>query len=284
MPQKQRGDPPPSIQKLGEFSSIPINLIQTEGQSVRDAMNDDHVVELAMSMAKHGLLEPIVVRSTEDNRYQLEAGFHRLAAATRLRWTHIPAHIRFQTSGPVRAIALIENIVRKDMTLEEEVRAVNYLNAEEKLSPSQICDLLGKSRMWVDQRLSIPNYPEDVKQELLDGSLSIGKAEVISNIEDPGTRAFVLNQVISAKLTTKQTKDLVELYLATPSIQSAVEAGMQTKAEIQEAPKSFRKCELCGAIRELAHIKFITVCSDVVSCNNNMTEQLKKEGDTDHAA
>jgi len=284
MKKEHRGDPPQTKPTNNEYSQIEINLIDAEGQSVREAMNDDHVVELAMSLAKHGLLQPIVVRQNPSGRYQLEAGFHRLAAAARLGWTHIPAHIRFDTSSPVKAIALIENIVRKNMTLDEEVRATTYLNQEEKLSPSSICDLLGKSRLWVDQRLSIPNYPEDVKQELLDGNLSIGKAETLANVEDPGTRAFILNQVISSKLTTKQTKDLVQLYLATPSIQSAVEAGLQKKAEIQATPKTYKKCELCQRIVELADIKFITVCTDTISCNQTMIHDLKMKGEEDHAS
>jgi len=276
MNQKKRGDPLP-IKKIEDiFFNLPIHLIDTEGQSVRAAMDDDHVVELAMSIAKHGLLEPIIVRPKEHGCYQLEAGFHRLAAASRLKWETIPAHIREVTTGPVKAIALIENIVRRDMSLDEQVNAVNFLNQEEKLSPSSICDLIGKSRLWVDQRLAIPNYQEDIKRELMDGNLTIGKAEILAKIENDGTRALVINQVISGKLTAKQANDLVEMYLAAPSIQGAIEAGMQKAQEIQETPKSFRKCELCGRIRELMEIKFIAVCVDPVSCNETALHELKQ--------
>lgn len=276
MKPKQRGDPHPNQNLNDEFLNIPIDLIDTEGQSVRAAMDDDHVVELAMSIAKHGLLEPIVVRKKDDGRYQLEAGFHRLAATSRLNLKNIPSHIRSISTAPTKAIALIENIVRRDMSLDEEVKAVNFLNSDEGLSPSSICDLLGKSRGWVDQRLAIPNYPEDVQRELLDGNLSIGKAEIISKLKEDGTRALVINQVISAKLTQKQTGDLIEMYLAAPSIQSAVEAGLQKAQEIQDTPKSFRKCELCGRIKELMEIKFITVCVDAGSCNDTVMEELNK--------
>jgi len=284
MKKEQRGDPQPSNKKEDLFSKIEIASIDVEGQSVREAMNDDHVVELAMSIAKHGLLQPIVLRPKEDGRYQLEAGFHRLSAAARLNWTHISAHIRTEDHSPVKAIALIENIVRKDMSLAEETTAVNYLYSDEKLSPSQICDLLGKSRLWVDQRLSIPNYPEDVKTELLDGSLSLSKADLIANLQDPGTRAYILNQVISAKLTTKQTKDLIELYLATPTIQTAIEEGLKTKAEIQATPQTFKQCELCQRIRNIFEIKFIPVCTDTITCNQTILENVKEKGEHDHAA
>lgn len=284
MKQNQRGDPPITNKEKDIFLDILIDLVDVEGQSVRTAMDDDHVVELAMSIAKHGLLEPIVVRKKENGRYQLEAGFHRLAAASRLQWKSIPAHIRQDSTAPVKAIALIENIVRRDMSLDEQVKAVNYLNHNEALSPSSICDLLGKSRIWVDQRLAIPNYPADVKQELIDGNLTIGKAEILAKVEDPGTRALVLNQVIASKLTAKQTNDLVEMYLASPSIQGAIEAGIEKAREIQETPKSFRKCELCGTIKELMEIKFITVCVDAASCNEAAQQELEKMGVPKNAA
>ena len=272
---KKRGDPPINQKENSEFLNIPLNLIDTEGQSVRAAMDDDHVVELAMSIAKHGLLEPIVVRKKDDGRYQLEAGFHRLAAISRLNSKYIPSHVRPTSTTPVKAIALIENIVRRDMSLDEQVKAVNFLNHDEGLSPSSICDLLGKSRIWVDQRLAIPNYPEDVKRELLDGNLTIGKAEILTKLEHDGTRALVINQVISGKLTAKQTNDLVEMYLAAPSIQGAIEAGMEKAQEIQDTPKSYRKCELCGRIRELMEIKFISVCLTAGSCNETFLRELK---------
>ena len=283
MTSRQRGDPHLNKTENNEFLNISIELIDTEGQSVRAAMDDDHVVELAMSVSKHGLLQPIVVRKKENGRYQLEAGFHRLAACSRLGWEKIPTHIREGFSAPVKAVALVENIVRRDMSLDEEVRAINFLNSDEGLSPSSICDLLGKSRGWVDQRLAIPNYPEDVKTELLDGNLSIGKAEIISKLKDDGTRALVINQVISAKLTQKQTGDLIEMYLAAPSIQSAVEAGLQKAHEIQDTPKSFRKCELCGSIKELMEIKFISVCVNATTCNEAALLELKKIEEFKHA-
>jgi len=283
MKHKDRGDPPAVLEKKEDYRSINIDLIDVEGQSVRAALDDDHVVELAMSIAKHGLLQPIVLREKGDGRYQLEAGFHRLAAALRLKWEQIPAHVRTYQKIPVKAIALIENIIRRDMSLDEEVKAVNLLNQEEELSPSSICDLLGKSRRWVDERLAIPNYPEDVKKELLDGYLTLGKAEIISKIEHDGTRALIINQVISAKLTNKQTADLVEMYLAAPSIQGAIEAGMEKAKEIQETPKTYRRCELCGRIRELMEIKFITVCVDSLSCNETIMKDLKEKEVTEHA-
>jgi len=244
------------------FYEIPLDLIETEGQSVRDAMDDDHVVELAMSIARHGLLEPIVLRNITDGRFQLIAGFHRLAAFHRLRKDTIPAHVITDQQTSVKALALIENIIRRDLSLTEEVNAVCHLYQEEKLSPSQICDLLGKSRAWVDRRLMIPSLPDDVRVELMEGIISIAHAEIIGKIETPQVRAILINQTITGRLSARQTHELAELYLATPAVGEAVEAGLKKAREIQAETKIYRKCEVCEGIHDIANIIFMPTCVD----------------------
>lgn len=245
-----------------DFQLISTALIDTEGQSVRDMQDDDHVVELALSIVTHGLLQPIVVRRTDNGRYQLLAGFHRLAAFSRLKREQIPAHIMYSKGTPIKGIALIENIIRRDVSLAEEVNAVCYLNQEEKLSPSSICDLLGKSRDWVNRRLAIPNLPEDVKSELMNGRISLKHAEIISRLDDKSARALVLNQTIQAQLSTRQTNELADMYLAAPSLTEAIDAGLETYRQTQTESKTYRKCEACKTIHRLEDIRFVCVCPE----------------------
>jgi len=249
-------------EELYDFQLIKTTLIDTEGQSVREMQDDDHVVELAMSIATHGLLEPIVVRRTDNGRYQLLAGFHRLAAFSRLKRGDIPAHITSNRQTPIKAIALIENIIRRDVSIIEEVNAVCYLNQEEKLSPSSICDLLGKGRDWVNRRLAIPNLPEDVKNELMDGRISISHAEIISKLDDKSARALVLNQTIQARLSARQTNELTDMYLAAPSLTEAIDAGLETFRQTQTESKTYRKCEACRTIHRLEDIRFVCMCPE----------------------
>src|SRR3972149_5209912 len=148
-----------------------------DGQMVREDMDSDHVIELANSISSHGLLEPIVVRRTAIG-YQLIAGAHRLAACKRLGWGDIPANVLPETNtAPVKSLALIENIIRRDLSLQEECEAVSALHKEQSLSVNQICDLLGKSRLWTQQRLFAPSMPDDVRLPLFEGLLSMKAAE-----------------------------------------------------------------------------------------------------------
>lgn len=258
---------------------IPLDVIHTEGQSVRLAQDDDHVVELAMSISKHGLLEPIIVRNREDGGYQLLAGFHRLAAYTRLNKKTIPSYIYKNKETPVKAIALIENIIRRDMSLEEEVEAVKVLTEVEELSPSSICDLLGKSREWVMKRLSIPNFPEDVKDELLDGRISLKVAEIISQIKEDSFRKTVLNSTILQKLSARQVDELAHIYIETPSVESAVEEGVKTARQIQSSAPPYKECYLCKRQLRVWDVKFVTVCMDEIDCSEAiLSEEKRREG------
>lgn len=239
---------------------VNINKIHTEGQSVRDAQDDDHVVELAMSISKHGLLNPITLRKIDAENYQLLAGFHRLAACVRLGWETIPSHITSEDTGSTKSIALIENIIRKNMTLKEEVQSIEYLHYTDKLSISQMCDITGKSSGWIQKRLMINQLGDLVREELLDGRISIQTAEALSRITDESAQNMALNQCIQQKLTGRQAQILADVYQSAPNLSDAVDAGLDKIEEIRQASMPTRRCEACGTIRPLDQLQFIPVC------------------------
>jgi len=252
MNNKEKGD--------GKYQRVLLENVETEGQSVREKQDDDHVVELAMSLARIGLLEPIVVAEKGDGKYQLIAGFHRLAAATRLKWSTIPAHIRAEDDTPLKALALTENIIRRDLSLEEECQSVDHLHNVEKLSPSSICDLLGKSRAWVDRRLAAPNLPVQVRTAVFEGTISVAAAEFIGAIENEGVRNTILNQTIYGKLTNSQVQDLIRIYETAPNIEEAVQAGLSAAREVQDEKVSGQKCAACGIFAPYQTLMPVWIC------------------------
>jgi len=260
------------------LQDIRLDKIRTEGQSVRYQIDDDHVVELSLSIMQNGLLEPIVVTDIGDGNFQLIAGSCRLAAFTRLRKDTIPAVIRPDDGRPIKGLALVENVVRRDMTLEEQVEAVLHLYEKDKLSPGQICDLVGKSRAWVDRRLAIPHLHPEVISDLLDGRITLRHAEIVNQVEAPQLRSLLLNNIVQSKLSARQSQELAELYLENPSIEVAVEAGIKKKQEIQEKAVPERTCDACGRIRELSNIKLVAVCADGCVHPTQPTKQPADEG------
>lgn len=262
------------MKKRMNVKEIKIDLIDVEGQMIRYAINDERVVELAMSIQSKGLLNPVTVTQKENGRFQLQAGSRRLTACKRIKWKTIPANIREDDGTPIKTIALIENCMQEPMTLAEEVEVVCHLYDAEKQSPAMICDTVGKGRTWVDQRLAIPHLHEEVANELLDGRISLGHAEIINQVAEQGLRSLLLNNVMQQKLTKRQTKELAEIYKATPTMEDAIEKGIEAAGQAQGPQTPTRKCDHCGAVRPLSNIVLLAVC--VEGCEQ---PQLKAGGD-----
>lgn len=240
---------------------VQIELIDTDGQMVRAGLDDDHVIELSVSIGKHGLLEPIVVSDKGNGRYQLIAGFHRLLACRRLNWKAIPAHIRKMDSEDViKGLALIENIIRKDMSLKEECDAVILLTEQEGLSVSQVCQMLGRSREWVNRRLMAPQLPDNIREALFAGMISVSAAEVIATVEEEYARNIILNEAIYAKRNLVEIEAMVQTFKATPSITEAVQQAVTKAKEIQDAPPPKRICDLGEEVVSIHDMRVLWVC------------------------
>lgn len=261
-----------------EVKYISVDLINVEGQLVRTEMDSDHIIELSNSIAANGLLEPIVVRESGQG-YQLIAGAHRLSACKRINWKEIPAHILpADNISPVKSLALIENIIRRDLSLDEECQALITLQNEQGLSTSQICDLLGKSRLWVQQRLAAPNMPDDVKEPLFSGDISMKIAEMICEVEDESIRKQITNQVMLQKLRSHHVRQIVDLYKEAPTIHEAVEKGIQAAKEIYLAPAPTTTCGACGRTRTYKVLKPIFICVDEKDCMDHVHAEVQNAG------
>lgn len=262
--------------------NIPIDSIDTTGQMIRAGIDDDHVIELSNSIAKLGLLEPIVVKEVDKDRYQLIAGYHRLLACKRLNWNTIPAHIREDTEGsPRKGLALVENIIRKNMSLAEECEAVRILTEEENMSISQVCQLLGRSREWVLKRLTLPNLPHPVREALFEGLIGINVAEKIAEIQDESAIGYILNEAIYGKRTFYEVSNMVELYKAVPDIQEAVKKGEKASEQKEAKGHPTRPCDIKGEICKISEMVVIWACKscarDIEALRMIVTEAQEEE-------
>jgi ParB family chromosome partitioning protein len=259
---------------------IAISEIMTEGQSVRYEDDYDHIVELSNSILRIGLLQPIVVTKV-NGKYQLVAGKHRLEACKRIKWKYIDAKVVENGSDYcLPAYAMIENVLRKQMTIEEEVKVVGLLNGKENKSISQICAITGKGIGWVQKRLMAAELPQKVQERLFCNDISIGIAEELARIKDESVQNQIMWQAIQCQLTVTQVRDLAKLYLETPSLQEAVQAGQSSLFEILSKEKPQRDCDACGTKRTYPELANIFVCRN--GCDENLLDKNNiKEGKKD---
>ncbi|KKM17506.1 hypothetical protein LCGC14_1675020 [marine sediment metagenome] len=265
---------------------IDIRAIVIMDQAMRHDPEDDSIIELAQDIAQKGLLQPIGVRSGKDGNYQLLWGGRRLAAHKRLNKGKILATIWQDMTIPVKAIALVENLQRVNLSLVEEVEAVNYLHHHENKSPDQISTILSKGRSWVMRRLAIPQLPDELRVATLEGEVSVGVSEEIARVPHSGFRRFLLSQAISLRWTIVQTQGACRAYI------EAIERGDPTPTE-QELKDSnftpsplFLACAQCGGLKAEETLALIRVC--LGGCNPTKSEgvdsaQVQKEDETNGA-
>lgn len=240
--------------------AVPLDLIDQGDQLIRADQNDDEILELAADIARNGLLQPIGVRPTDDGRWQLLYGARRLLAHRTLRRATIPAVIHPQDSGPIRAIAARENMLRRQLSLAEECHVVAQLHHEDEKSPDQIAAVIGRSRSWVLRRLAIPNLPADLREPLLEGDLSVGHAETLSLLTDDGLRRYALTQVRASKLSLADTRGMVEALRADPSVADAIAAGIAQATAPREPMKLLSPCESCGTPQPIHTLRIVRLC------------------------
>ena len=260
------------------LDKIAIDLIDVEGQMVRSEEDIDHIHNLALSITRVGLLNPVTVIK-KGKRYNLVAGYHRLEAVKYLKWKKVAVTVLVCVPGnDVKSVALVENIVRKQMTIEEECKAIEHMVKDQELSVNSICSLLGKTREYVLRRQMASNLHEDVRVRLFEGSISLGVAEELGRIDDKSSRGYILWQAVQNRFSLSEVRDMAKIYLESPSIQTAVEKGDEAYAEIQRTKTPQRLCDVCSARRDYRDLMNIWVCRD--GCDPKSNEDLEKGVET----
>jgi ParB family chromosome partitioning protein len=183
---------------------IAIADIRPHPDQPRRHFDEEKLEELAQSITERGLLQPIVVRKIGTG-YQIVAGERRWRAAQRARLHEIPALVRDLSDTETLEIAIIENIQRADLNAIEEAEAYQRLVADFGHSQEALGKLVHKSRSHVTNLLRLLDLPGMVRQEVANGSLSMGHARALITAEDPEKLA---SEVIRRGLSVRETERL----------------------------------------------------------------------------
>ncbi len=176
-----------------EARQIPLHQIDTNPDNPRQMdPNDPALAELAESIAKTGLLQPILVRPMPDGRYQVRAGARRFAAHQRLGAESILCIVRDMTDAEAMQATVLENLQRKDLTLFEEADGVNRLVRLGR-PIGQIAAELGKSPSWTARRASLANLAAGMKTRIEDNELSLETALALATMS-PEDQAEALKE------------------------------------------------------------------------------------------
>ncbi|MEW8317777.1 MAG: ParB/RepB/Spo0J family partition protein [Candidatus Thiodiazotropha sp.] len=187
---------------------LPLDLIQRGRYQPRREFDADSLRELADSIAAQGVIQPVVVRPVENERYELIAGERRWRAAQQAGLDEIPVVIKDVTEEAAMAMGLIENIQREDLNPLEEANALSRLLLEFGLTHQEVAKAVGKSRTTVTNLLRLLELNEEVKTLVESGRLEMGHARSLLGLKgELQTRAA--NQVAAQGLSVRETERLV---------------------------------------------------------------------------
>ena len=194
----------------GQLKQIDVHLLRRGEYQPRRYINEQDLQELAASIEKHGVMQPIVIRPIEDEKYPYEiiAGERRWRAAQLAGLTEVPAIVRDLTDQVAIALALIENIQRQDLNPIDQAMALQRFHDEFGLSHQEIADTVGKARTTVSNLLRLLTLAEPVKDFMQQSLLDMGHARAILTLKAKD-QLKVAEHVIEKSLSVRQTEQLV---------------------------------------------------------------------------
>ena len=194
----------------GQLKQIDINLLKRGEYQPRRFIQEQDLKELASSIEKHGVMQPIVIRPIEDEKYPYEiiAGERRWRAAQLAGLKEIPAIVRDLNDQVAIALALIENIQRQDLNPIDQALALQRFHDEFGLSHQEIAETVGKARTTVSNLLRLLSLDDAIKNLMQEGQLDMGHARAILALKAKDQMA-VAKIVIEKSLSVRQTEQLV---------------------------------------------------------------------------
>ena len=191
--------------------NIPIDAIDGNPFQPRTHFDEQALEELAASIKKLGIVQPLVVRESGNGRFQLIAGERRLRAARLAGLTQVPAYIRTADDVAMLELALVENIQREDLDAIEVAISFQRLIEECSLTQEELSNRVGKQRSTISNYMRLLRLPAEIQLGIRNKHLMMGHARTLINIENPKLQMDVYYRIVNGDLSVRQAEDLVRL-------------------------------------------------------------------------
>jgi len=196
------------VKTLSRGTEIDIHLVETNPFQPRSVFDQESMEELASSIKEIGVIQPITVRETGNDRYQLITGERRLRAARIAGLIRIPAYVRSANDQGMLEMALVENIQREDLNAVDIALSYQRLVEECNLTQEDLSLRVGKKRATVTNYLRLLKLPAEIQIGLRDNKITMGHARSLVSIEDPKDQLRLFYQVIEKDLSVRKAEEL----------------------------------------------------------------------------
>lgn len=195
--------------KVNVVLNIPVNHIRANPHQPRKDFKREALDELADSIKKHGLIQPITVRYIGEKRFELISGERRLRASKIAGEEEIPAYVREVNDEQMIAFALIENIQREELNPLEVAMGYQRLMEECNYTQGEVAERVGKNRSTVTNMMRLLQLPDFLQAALRDEKISTGHARALISVEKETDQRSILKRILKKSLSVRQTENLV---------------------------------------------------------------------------
>ncbi len=195
----------------GNIANISLNKIETNPFQPRTEFSAEALQELADSIKNQGIIQPITVRKSGMDKYQIISGERRFRASKLAGLDTVPAYIRVANDQAMLEMALVENIQRKDLNAIEIAISYKRLIDECNLTQETLADKVGKDRTTVTNYLRLLKLMPQIQAALRDEQITMGHARAIINVADHAKQLDLFRQIIANNLSVRETEKLVKL-------------------------------------------------------------------------
>lgn len=194
------------------INEIEIALISPNPDQPRTTFDEEALDELAASIRELGIIQPLSLRKTGANSYQIIAGERRFRAAMKAGLTSVPAYIRTANDSELTEMALIENIQREDLNAIEIALTFKKLIDQYSLTQERLSERIGKKRATVANFLRLLKLPAEVQLGLRDKLVDMGHARALLSIDDPTLQLKLYNEIVKQGLSVRKVEELAKAY------------------------------------------------------------------------
>ncbi|NLP56719.1 ParB/RepB/Spo0J family partition protein [Lutibacter sp. B1] len=195
---------------VGNIIEIELDTIEVNPYQPRTYFNEESLRELASSIKELGVIQPITVRKSKGNKFQLVSGERRFRASKLIGNSTIPAYIRLANDQEMLEMALVENIQRKDLDPIEVALSYQRLIDEIDLTQEEMSLRVGKKRSTISNYLRLLKLDPIIQTGMRDGFLSMGHGRALINIDSTEDQLKIYEKIIQQKLSVRQTEQLVK--------------------------------------------------------------------------
>jgi ParB family chromosome partitioning protein len=196
-----------------EVELIPIHMIKPNPYQPRKSFTAQGLEELAQSIREYGVIQPITVRKTGQDGYELIAGERRLRAGKMAGLTHIPSILVDTYEEDSAIMAMIENLQRENLHFLEEAKGYESLIQDHGFTQEELASKLGKNQSTIANKLRILRLSEEVKEILIKENLTERHARALLKLPDDQLQIKAVRQVVAAKLNVRDTERLIDQYI-----------------------------------------------------------------------